>query len=260
MRQMTRIAGRTIASVLFPDTCLACRLHVAERGTLCPDCWSRLHFIAEPICDVTGAPFQHEFGERMVSAEALADPPPWRHARAAVLHDGIARQLVQRLKYGDRTELAPWMANWMMRAGASIVKDCDVIVPVPLHSRRFLARRYNQSAELARAIAERTGLSFEPGALRRTRATRQQVGLSANERHLNVRGAFRVPDEAAIAVAGRTVLLVDDVFTTGSTVSAATRALKRAGASEVEVLTFSRVAPHFSPAPYRGSRDSRFSP
>ena len=72
MRTMTRIAGRTIASVLFPDTCLACRMHVAERGTLCPDCWSKLHFIAEPICDVTGALFQHEFGERMVSAEALA--------------------------------------------------------------------------------------------------------------------------------------------------------------------------------------------
>jgi ComF family protein len=119
-------------------------------------------------------------------------------------------------------------------------------VPVPLHNRRFLARRYNQSAELARAIANRAGLPFEPGALRRVKPTRQQVGLTANERKLNVRGAFRVPPEREIAVSGRTVLLVDDVYTTGATIIAATKALMRAGASEVNVLTFSRVVPHFS--------------
>jgi len=246
MPQLMHMASRAVASVLFPDTCLACRTHVAERGTLCPDCWSQLHFIAEPVCDVTGTPFQHEFGERMVSAEALADPPPYRRARAAVIHSGIARQLVQRLKYGDQTELAPWMARWMLRAGSNLVAESDVIVAVPLHKRRFLARRYNQSAELGRAIAHETGLAFEPGALRRVKPTRQQVGLSANERKLNVRGAFSVPPEREIAVAGRTVLLVDDVYTTGATIIAATRALKRAGAAEVNVLTFSRVVAHFS--------------
>lgn len=257
---MTRLASRAVASVLFPDTCLACRMHVAKRGTLCPDCWSGLHFIAEPICDITGTPFQHEFGERMVSAEALADPPPYHRARAAVLHSGIARQLVQRLKYGDQTELAPWMADWMLRAGAELVRESDVVVPVPLHAVRFLARRYNQSAELARAIADRTGLAFEPGALRRIKPTRRQVGLTANERRVNVRGAFRVPPECEIAVAGRTVLLVDDVYTTGATIAAATKALLRAKASRVEVLTFSRVVPHFvGPAQRSTSGQATFS-
>lgn len=246
MSHVTLMAGRAIGSVLFPDTCLSCRMRVSERGTLCPDCWSKLHFIADPVCEVSGMPFQHEFGGRMISAEALADPPPYRRARAAVLHSGIARQLVQRLKYGDQTELAPWMAQWMLRAGAELVRDSDVIVPVPLHSRRFLARRYNQSAELARAIANRTNLAFEPGALRRIKPTRRQVGLTANERQLNVRGAFRVPPEGEIAVAGRTVLLVDDVYTTGATIAAATKALLRARASAVEVLTFSRVVAHFA--------------
>lgn len=246
MSHVTLMAGRAIGSVLFPDTCLSCRMHVSERGTLCPDCWSKLHFIADPVCEVSGMPFQHEFGGRMISAEALADPPPYRRARAAVLHSGIARQLVQRLKYGDQTELAPWMAQWMLRAGAELVRDSDVIVPVPLHNRRFLARRYNQSAELARAIANRTNLAFEPGALRRIKPTRRQVGLTANERQLNVRGAFRVPPEGEIAVAGRTVLLVDDVYTTGATIAAATKALLRARASAVEVLTFSRVVAHFA--------------
>ena len=236
MQNLAQKASRLVASVLFPDTCLACRMHVAARGTLCPDCWGRLHFIAEPVCAVTGTPFQHEFGYNMVSAEALADPPPFRRARAAVLHDGIARQLVQRLKYGDQTELSPWMAQWMLRAGRTLAEDCDVVVPVPLHARRYLARRYNQSAELARAIAAQTGLAFEPSALTRIKATRQQVGLTAAQRQANMRGAFGVPDSSEIAVAGRSVLLVDDVYTTGATISAATRALMRAGAAHVDVL------------------------
>lgn len=246
MQTLTKNASRIVASILFPDTCLACRRHVAERGTLCPDCWTGLHFIADPICDVTGAPFQHDFGAGAVSAEALADPPEYRKARAAVIHDGIARKLAQRLKYADGTELAPWMARWMTRAGRELTTACAVVVPVPLHPRRYLARRYNQSAELARTIAWSSGIAFEPGALERVKATRQQVGLTATERQANVRGAFRVPAEAEIAVAGRNVLLVDDVFTTGATISAATKALMRAGAAHVDVLTFSRVVPHFS--------------
>jgi len=246
MQNLAQKASRLVGSVLFPDTCLACRMHVAARGTLCPHCWNRLHFIAEPVCEITGAPFQHDFGDRMISAEALADPPPYRRARAAVLHDGIARQLVQRLKYGDQTELAPWMANWMVRAGRTLVDESDVVVPVPLHARRYLARRYNQAAELARTIAAASGIAFEPGALERVKATRQQVGLTATERRANLRGAFRVPSEAEIAVAGRNVLIVDDVFTTGATISAATKALLRAGAAHVDILTFSRVVPHFS--------------
>lgn len=251
MQNLAQKASRLVASVLFPDTCLACRTHVAARGTLCPDCWGRLHFIAEPVCAVSGTPFQHEFGDNMVSAEALADPPPWRRARAAVLHDGIARQLVQRLKYGDQTELAPWMAKWMLRAGHPLVAESDIVVPIPLHPRRYLARRYNQSAELARAIAAESGLAFEPAALARIKATRQQVGLTAIQRQANVRGAFRVGNEAEIRVASRSVLLVDDVYTTGATISAATRALLRAGATQVDVLTFSRVVPHFSGATHR---------
>jgi ComF family protein len=205
-----------------------------------------MHFIAEPFCEVTGVPFQHDFGDKMVSAEAIADPPPYRRARAVVTHDGAARQLVQRLKYGDRTELAPWMAQWMLRAGHSLIGECDVAVPVPLHARRYLLRRYNQSAELARTIAASSGLSFEPGALIRVKATRQQVGLTAIQRQANVRGAFRVPADREITVAGRSILLVDDVYTTGATIAAAAKALLRAGAAHVDVLTFSRVIPHFS--------------
>jgi ComF family protein len=151
--------------------------------------------------------------------------------------------MVQGLKYHDRTDLAPWMAKWMMRTGSELVADADVIVPVPLHWRRFFRRKFNQSAELGRALSRQSGVPFAPDALKRVKLTRQQVGLERREREENVRGAFRVPPEAEIAIAGRRVLLIDDVYTTGATVGAATRALRKGGAAAVDVLTFARVLP-----------------
>ncbi|WP_306119573.1 MULTISPECIES: ComF family protein [unclassified Roseitalea] len=243
MRQWAHKASRATAAVLFPDACLACGRHVDRQGGLCTQCWPQIAFIERPYCAVTGAPFAHDFGDMLVSAEAMANPPDYERARAACVHAAIARQLATRLKYGDRTHLAPWMARWMVRAGADLLADCDVIVPVPLHRLRFWRRRYNQSAELARAVGARTGLPMQPAALVRRRATRPQVGLTARQRDANVRGVFAVPEGGRIAVAGRRILLIDDVLTTGATINAAARALNRAGATGVDVLTFSRVVP-----------------
>jgi len=229
------------AHILFPPVCLGCRRLVAAPGTLCAGCWPQLRFLERPWCEVMGTPFQHDMGEGVLSADALASPPPFARARAAVAYSGVARQMVQSLKFGDRTELGPWMARWMMRAGGELVETADIIVPVPLHRGRFFMRRFNQSAELARALAALSSLPFAPEAVERIRATRSQVGLGARERQDNVRGAFRVPASREILLRGRRVLLVDDVYTTGTTVSAVTKVLKRAGAAEVDVLTFARV-------------------
>jgi ComF family protein len=231
------------ADVLFPAVCIGCRRHVAQPATLCGQCWPKLKFLERPWCVVFGTPFSHDMGEGFLSAEAIANPPPFARARAAVAYSGIARQMVQALKYRDRTDLAPWMARWMLRAGSELLADTDVVVPVPLHGRRFFSRRFNQSAELARAIGALSGKRFEPSAVRRVKVTRQQVVLGPREREDNVRGAFRVPLEGEIHVRGRRVLVVDDVYTTGATVSAVTRALKRAGAARVDVVTFARVLP-----------------
>lgn len=235
--------GNEAARVLFPPVCPGCRRLVSEPGTLCGTCWPQLRLIEHPLCPVYGTPFSHDMGENFLSAEAIANPPPFSRCRSAAAYDGAARQLVQALKYKDRTDLARWMAKWMLRAGHDLIADAEVVVPVPLHPWRFFRRRFNQSAELGRALAERAGLACEPGALVRRRKTRQQVGLVRSEREANVRGAFVVPEAMEIAVHGRRVLLIDDVYTTGATVSAATRALKRARVADVDVLTFARVLP-----------------
>lgn len=231
------------ARLLFPPVCAGCRRQVSRPGALCGSCWPKLRFLEKPWCAVMGTPFAHDMGEGFLSAEAIANPPPFERARAAVAYTGVARRMVQSLKYGDRTDLAPWMARWMLRAGAELVADADVVLPVPLHWRRFFNRRFNQSAELARVIAAQSGKPFEATAIRRVKVTRQQVGLGLSERRDNVRAAFRVPPERDIKVRGRRVLLVDDVYTTGATVSSAAKALKKSGAAAVDVLTFARVLP-----------------
>jgi ComF family protein len=212
----------------------------ACRRTLCGTCWGNVRFIEKPYCPVLGIPFSHDLGAEILSAEAIADPPPFRRARSVAVHEGVIRDMVHRLKYNDRTDLGPWMARWMLRAGSELLNDCDIIVPVPLHARWFWFRRFNQSAKLA-PLASLSGKPFDPDALKRVKQTRQQVGLGANERTANVRGAFKVPHAQEIKVRGRNVLLIDDVYTTGATVKAASRALIRGGASRVDILTFGRV-------------------
>lgn len=231
------------ANLLFPPTCPGCGLRVSLPATLCGDCWRKLRFFERPWCEVLGTPFERDMGEGILSPAAIADPPVFDRSRAVVAYSGVARGLVQRLKYGDRTDLAPWMAKWMLRAGVELFEPGQLVVPVPLHWQRFLWRRYNQSAELARALAGLKGLAFAPELLTRVKRTRQQVGLGQRERAENVRAAFKVPAAAKSRIAGASILLVDDVYTTGATISSAAKTLKRAGAARVEVLTFARVLP-----------------
>jgi ComF family protein len=173
--------------------------------------------------------------------QAIADPPAYQRARAALRYDDVARSLVSALKYGDRLDLAPLLGGWMARAGAELFEGADALVPVPLHWRRLWTRRYNQSAALARTIATISGVPVASELLARVKSTPQQVGLSRAERATNVQGAFRVPSAAKAAVTGRRLIVVDDVLTSGATSEACARALLRAGAAQVDVLTLARV-------------------
>ncbi|MEH6725605.1 MAG: ComF family protein [Hyphomicrobiales bacterium] len=246
LSRITRIAGRFALDLAIPPACLSCDDRVLETGALCPSCWQQLRFIAKPCCAVLGTPFAFDLGPGIVSAQAIASPPPYEMARAAVLYDEVARKLVARLKYEDRPELARVLGRWMARAardaGGDFLTGNPVIVPVPLHRWRLLRRRYNQAALLAREVSDRLALDFQPLALDRIRKTDQQVGLSRRERADNVRGAFRATNGGAMQMSGRPVLLIDDVLTTGATLEAATRACLRAGAAKVRVLTFALVS------------------
>jgi ComF family protein len=235
-----RGAGRLVLDAALPPLCPACKKPVADDGGLCPDCWSQLSFITPPYCERLGIPFAYDPGPGVLSMQAIADPPAYERARAAVRYDEIARTLVHALKYGDRLDLAPTLGRWMVQAGGALLADADALVPVPLHWRRLWARRFNQSAALAEVIAARVKLPVAH-ALARVKATRQQVGLTASERALNVQGAFRVPEVARADVKGRRLVIVDDVFTSGATIDACSRVLLRAGAASVDVLVFARV-------------------
>lgn len=232
--------GRLV-DALLPPRCLSCNAIVSGGAGLCGGCWGQVGFIAPPYCARLGTPFAYDPGEAAVSPAAIADPPEFDRARAVVRHEGPARALIHALKFRDRLETADVLAGWMLRAGAELIADCDVVVPVPLHARRLFARRFNQSALLAGRIAERGGRAYAPFALSRTRATRHQVGLTARQRHVNVSGAFAVAGSETKAVAGRRVLVVDDVMTTGATANACARACRKAGAGAVDVLVFARV-------------------
>jgi ComF family protein len=235
-----RATLRLVADVALPQLCAACREPVEGPG-LCPACWGKLSFIAPPYCERLGIPFPFDGGPGLLSMEAIADPPAYGRARAAARYDDIARKLVHSLKYGDRLDLAPMMGRWMATAGRSLVAEADAIVPVPLHWRRQWARRFNQSALLAEVIAKASGRPVVYGALKRVKATPHQVGLDKSGRAQNVQGAFRVPPSGKAEVAGRRLLLVDDVLTSGATVDACARALLRGGAAAVDVLVFARV-------------------
>jgi ComF family protein len=234
-------AARFALGVVYPPTCIACAAATGEPHTLCARCWSEMRFIERPFCERLGTPFEVDLGIALLSPAAIADPPVFRRARAVARYDETARRLVHRLKYGDRVELARALGGMMARAGAELMLDADVIVPVPLHRSRLWWRRFNQAMALAGALSRTSGVPCDPFLLARVKRTRSQVGLTRTQRGDNLQGAFRVPADAKPHLAGKRVLLVDDVVTTGATANACSRALLRAGAESVDVLSFARV-------------------
>src|SRR5947208_13249598 len=209
-------AAKFALDVALPTLCVACREPVDGEG-VCADCWAKLSFIEPPYCPRLGIPFVYDPGPELLSMEAIANPPAYQRARAAVRYDDVARTLVHALKYHDRTDLAPAMGRWMARAGQELLADADALVPVPLHWRRAWRRRYNQSGALARIIERQSGVKVRGEVLRRVRATEQQIGLSRAQRATNVQGAFQVFPDRPAEVQGRRVVLVDDVLTSGAT-------------------------------------------
>jgi ComF family protein len=243
-----RAVLRLALDLALPPLCPSCRAPLGDGVGLCADCWSKLSLIEPPYCARLGIPFTYDPGPGLLSMEAIANPPAYDRARAAVRYDEVARALVTSFKYGDRLDLAPMMGRWMARAGREVLAGTDALIPVPLHWRRLWTRRFNQAAALAGTISGLSGVPLLHGGLKRVRATVQQVGLSKPDRAVNVQGAFRVPPEEKALIKGKRLVLIDDVLTSGATVDTCARALLRAGCAHVDVLVFARVvAPVRSP-------------
>jgi len=231
-------AFRRLVDLLLPARCLICGAETAGDG-LCSECWRGVRFIGPPVCDRCGAPFDYDMGPTAICPACIAGPPRWSRARSILVYDDAGRSMVLSFKHADATHAAPVFARWAARAGNDLLKTADLLVPVPIHRRRLFSRRYNQSALLALEIERVSGVRAAPAALIRDRATPTQGGLSREGRRRNVAGAIRVRDPGAIA--GKRVVVIDDVLTTGATVGECARVLLAAGAENVDALTIARV-------------------
>ncbi|HYE51753.1 MAG TPA: ComF family protein [Azospirillaceae bacterium] len=227
--------------LLLPPRCLGCGVDVERTGALCPDCWKRMAFIARPHCERCGLPFEFEAPDTALCGGCAAVPPAYGRCRAVLAYDDASRPLLLAFKHGDRTDAAAAFGPWLARAGAELLKDADLLVPVPLHRWRLFARRYNQAALLARAAGRAAGVAAAPDLLLRRRRTPSQGGLSRAGRARNVAGAFAVRPGRDALVRGARIVLVDDVYTTGATAEECARVLLRAGAARVDVLALARV-------------------
>jgi ComF family protein len=240
--RFARTAGRAALDLVLPPLCLNCRMAVAEPQSVCAQCWNALRFLSAPQCIQCGIPFPHDLGQGVKCAACIGRPPSFDKARSALAYDDASRDLILGFKHADRLEPVPLFARWMVNTCTDAIADADLLVPVPLHWRRLVARRYNQAAELAHAIGARTRTPVEPGLLVRKKRTRSQGEMvSARERMKNVAGAFAVPETLRTRLAGKKVTVVDDVLTTGATLSACAKTLLRHGAASVSLVTLARV-------------------
>ncbi len=228
--------------ILLPQRCLGCAVIVDGSDSLCADCWRRLTFLSAPLCRQCGYPLPETVVDMPVCGACAAEPPVFSRARAALRYDDGARGMILRFKHADRTDIARTFGRMLETAGVALLADCDLIAPVPLHRWRLLKRGYNQAALLAHALARGGERLVVPDLLQRIQATVSQQGLGGEQRKRNIKaGAFRLHPRHRSSVAGRRVLLIDDVLTTSATVTACARVLIKGGASAVDVLTIARV-------------------
>ncbi len=234
---------RYSTNLILPAVCVACGTLISRHNLLCPVCWSSLHLITPPLCNRLGIPLPGYEGEGPhISMQAIANPPAFSRARAAAHYGGIMRRLIVRFKFEDKHEPLPLFIKLMCEAGRELLAETGLLVPVPLHRLRLLQRRFNQSALLAKGISRATGVPADVMALQRTRRTVAQVGLSQEARLENVAKAFCVSRSGLKLVRGKTIVLIDDVITTGATANACAAALLAAGAARVDVLAIALVA------------------
>lgn len=243
LRAQALAAANGLVDFILPPVCLNCHDPLESGNKLCATCWQGITFISAPYCQKTGHPLPFDAGPEAQSALALKQPPIYDKARAVALYEGTMRTLIHKLKYQDRHELTTLLTTMMLTAGSELIRESDLLMPIPLYRWRFWQRRFNQSTLLATKLAEHTGLPLDLTSLIRHKKTRQQVGLTEQQRKRNMQGAFQLRKSAQPQLEGRKILLIDDVMTTGATVNSAATLLKKAGCHSVMLLSLATV-PH----------------
>ena len=227
-----------LADLALPPRCPGCGEVVGADHRFCASCWGSLRFLGPPWCAGCQIPFDYDRGDGALCGECLAEPPPYDGVRAAVAYGDVARHVALKLKYGGKTAYAATMAEAMARL---MPEGADLLVPVPLHRWRIWGRGFNQAALIAEALARGTRVPADVHLLRRVKATPVLRGLGHRGRAKAVAGAFALAPEAKARIAGKTIVLVDDVHTSGATARACARILKRGGAARVILLCWARV-------------------
>ncbi len=236
---------QTGIDILLPPRCPVTGEIVDVQAMISSEAWAKLDFISAPLCQCCGIPFgfdsQSDEGDGGLCLSCLENQPPFTTARAALIYNDCSRDLVLGFKHGDKMHNAPSFVPWLMRVAKEMIEQSDYLIPVPLHPKRLVARRYNQAAIMAQALSKSCGVEHLPMALQRTRSTPSQGHLKTEERAKNVKKAFDVTPAHRLALKGKTVILIDDVYTTGATVNECTQTLLKYEVAQVHVLTLARV-------------------
>ncbi|AIL13193.1 hypothetical protein IM40_06275 [Candidatus Paracaedimonas acanthamoebae] len=233
--------GRKILDFILPPQCINCSTRVLQQGGLCADCWEKISFISKPFCFFCSFPFNIQIEDESVCGPCARKRPLFTRARTAIYYNEASKPMILRFKHADALHITPLFAEWLYQAGQDLFQQAEYLVPIPLHWSRLVYRGYNQAALLSHKLSKKAKIPHLPDLLERNRRTPSQGDLTAKEREKNVSNAFKLKEKYKQLIRNKHILLIDDVFTSGATVRACTKVLKKSGAKQVDILTLARV-------------------